>query len=80
MSSASQAINSLNQTINSFKSRVDVKVNDVNASTASIQATTNEIYRNIEAFKTNMLHGEQKQIAHENILRIDQLIKEQLLK
>ncbi|MBQ4557109.1 MAG: hypothetical protein IJA60_05635 [Clostridia bacterium] len=77
MSSASQAINSLNQTINSFKSRVDVKVNDVNASTASIQATTNEIYRNIEAFKTNMLHGEQKQIAHENILRIDQLIKEQ---
>lgn len=74
---ASQAINSLDQTINSFKSRVDVKVNDVNTSTANIQATTNRIYENIEKFKTEMLHGEEKQIAHENILRIDQIIKEQ---
>ena len=77
MSNALQAINSLDQTISSFKSRVDVKVNDVNASTASIQATTNRIYENIERFKTEMLHGEEKQIAHENILRIDQIIKEQ---
>ena len=42
MSNASQAINSLDQTINSFKSRVDVKVNDVNTSTANIQATTKQ--------------------------------------
>ena len=77
MSNASQAINSLDQTINTFKSRVDVKVNDVNTSTANIQATTNQIYENIERFKTEMLHGEEKQIAHENILRIDQIIKEQ---
>ena len=77
MSYASQAINSLNQTINSFKSRVDVKVNDVNTSTENIQATTNQIYANIEKFKKEMLHGEEKQIAHENILRIDQIIKEQ---
>ena len=77
MSNASQAIYSLDQTINSFKSRVDVKVNDVNVSTSNIQATTNQIYANIERFKTDMLHGEEKQIAHENILRIDQIIKEQ---
>ena len=77
MTGASQAINSLNETINSFKSRVDVKVNDVNVSTANIQATTNQIYANIEKFKTEMLHGEESQIAHENILRIDQIIKEQ---
>lgn len=77
MTGASQAINSLNETINSFKSRVDVKVNDVNVSTANIQATTNQIYENIEKFKTEMLHGEESQIAHENILRIDQIIKEQ---
>lgn len=57
MSNASQAINSLDRTINSFKSRVDVKVNDVNTSTANIQATTNRIYENIEKFKTEMLHG-----------------------
>lgn len=77
MSNASQVINSLNETINSFKSRVDVKVNDVNVSTANIQATTDQIYENIEKFKTEMLHSEESQIAHENILRIDQIIKEQ---
>jgi len=77
MSYAQQAINSLDQTINSFKSRVDVKVSDVSTSTSSIQATTNRIYENIERFKTDLMHGEESQIAHENILRIDQIIKEQ---
>ena len=77
MSNASQAINSLDQTINSFKSRVDVKVNNVQVSTSNIQATTDKIYENVNKFKTDMLHGEEKQIAHENILRIDQIIKEQ---
>ena len=77
MSYAQQAINSLDQTINSFKSRVDVKVSDVSTSTANIQATTNRIYENIERFKNDLMHGEESQIAHENILRIDQIIKEQ---
>jgi len=77
MANASQVINQLDQTINSFKSRVDVKVNNVHESTSSIQVTTDKIYENINKFKTDMLHGEEKQIAHENILRIDQIIKEQ---
>lgn len=77
MPNASQAINQLDQTISSFKSRVDVKVNNVHVSTSNIQATTDKIYENINKFKTDMLHGEEKQIAHENILRIDQIIKEQ---
>jgi len=77
MSYAQQAINNLDQTINSFKSRVDVKVSDVSTSTANIQATTNRIYDNIERFKNDLMHGEESQIAHENILRIDQIIKEQ---
>ena len=68
MSYAQQAINSLDQTINSFKSRVDVKVSDVSTSTANIQATTNRIYENIERFKNDLMHGEESQIAHENIL------------
>jgi uncharacterized membrane-anchored protein YhcB (DUF1043 family) len=77
MSNASSVINSLGQTISTFKSRVDVKVNNVHNSTVKIQATTDKIYENINKFKTDMLHGEEKQIAHENILRIDQIIKEQ---
>jgi hypothetical protein len=77
MSNASQAINHLDKTISSFKSRVDVKVGNVQTSTSRVQATTDKIYENIKKFKTDMLHGEEKQIAHENILRIDQIIKEQ---
>lgn len=74
---ATVAINALDQTVNNFKSRIDVKVSDVNTSTANIQATTNQIYENIEKFKVEMIHGEDSQIAHENVLRIDQIIKEQ---
>ena len=77
MASALYAINRLDETINSFKSRVDVKVTDVDNSTASIRSTADRIYENIERFKVDMLHGEETQIAHENILRIDQIIKEQ---
>lgn len=77
MSNASQVISSLDQTISTFRSRVDVKVQDVHSSTTNIRATTDRIYENISKFKTDMMHGEEKQIAHENILRIDQIIKEQ---
>jgi len=77
MSNAQQAINRLDETIGAFKSRVDVKVNNVQVSTSNIQATTDKIFENINKFKTDMVHGEEKQIAHENILRIDQILKEQ---
>lgn len=71
------AVNNLNETINGFKSRVDVKIDSVNTSTASIRATTDRIYDSISKFKTDMIQNEEKQIAHENILRIDQILKEQ---
>lgn len=77
MASSTQVINDLNQTIDSFKSRVDVKIGSVNTSTFNIRATTDRIYDNINKFRTDMLQNEEKQIAHENILRIDQIIKEQ---
>jgi hypothetical protein len=77
MAYASQAIQELDRTINSFKSRIDVKVNDVHNSSQSIQSTTDRIFENIMSFKTQMLEGEEKQIAHENVLRIDQILKEQ---
>lgn len=77
MSSSSNAVNNLNQTIGTFKSKVDVKIDSVNSSTASIQATTDKIYDSVNKFKTDMMQNEEKQLAHENILRIDQILKEQ---
>lgn len=71
------AINNLNQTIGSFKSKVDVKIESVNTSTASIKQTTDRIYDSISKFKQDMIQNEEKQLAHENIIRIDQILKEQ---
>lgn len=75
--SSYNAVNNLNETIGSFKSKVDVKIDSVNASTASIKATTDKIYDSISKFKQDMIQNEEKQLAHENILRIDQILKEQ---
>lgn len=76
-SSSYSAVNQLNQTIGSFKSKIDVKIDSVNASTSSIQKTTDKIYDSVSKFKQNMIQNEEKQLAHENILRIDQILKEQ---
>lgn len=77
MSNATQAINKLDATINSFKTKIDVKVNEVSRSSDEVQVTTDQIYQNISKFREQMYLSEEKQIAHENILRIDQMIKEQ---
>lgn len=75
--SSYNAVSNLNETIGLFKSKVDVKIESVNASTASIQATTDKIYDSISKFKQDMVQNEEKQLAHENILRIGQILKEQ---
>ena len=76
-SSSLIAVNNLNETIGSFKSKVDVKIDSVNTSTNSIKVTTDKMYAKVEEFKQNMINNEEKQLAHENILRIDQILKEQ---
>lgn len=77
MSNAQQAIYGLNDAISSIQSSVNVEVNKVSASTQTIQGTVDDIYRNIERFKETLECGEQTQLAHEHIMRIDQVIKEQ---
>ncbi len=76
-SSSYNAVSNLNETIASFKSKVDVKIESVNTSTANIKTTTNKVYDSVNRFKENMVQNEEKQLAHENILRIDQILKEQ---
>lgn len=76
-SSSYNAVNNLKETIGSFKSKVDVKIESVNTSTANIRQTTDKIYDSISKFKQDMIQNEEKQLAHENILRINQILKEQ---
>ena len=75
--SSYNAVNNLNKTIDSFKSKVDVKIDSVNVSTNNIKQTTDKIYDSISRFKQDMIQNEEIQLAHENILRIDQILKEQ---
>lgn len=76
MSEVSSAIYNLNNTINQFESNVDVHVSDIRQSSISVEKATDEIYKQINKFRKDMEHGEQSQLAHENIIRIDQIIKE----
>ena len=77
MSNASSLINQLDKSINSFENRVDGRVNSVYSSTAIVHSTATKIFDGIQRFKNDMMKGEQTQLAHENIMRIDQIIKEQ---
>lgn len=77
MSNASYLINQLDQSINSFENRVDGRVNSVYNATADVHSTATQIYEGIQKFRQDMMKGEQTQLAHENIMRIDQIIKEQ---
>ena len=77
MSQVSYAIQDLNSTINQFESNVDVHVNNIRQSSINVEQATKQIYDQISKFREDMEHGEQSQLAHENIIRIDQIIKEQ---
>ena len=77
MANVNSAINQLNGAVETFSSNVDVHVRNVDTSTRKIQETAESVYQKVDKFRTDIMHGEEKQIAHENIMRIDQIIKEQ---
>ena len=77
MSGASNAIYRLNESINSFQDRVSTPISNVYSSSVNVNDSTTQIYEGIQKFKTDMMHGEETQLAHENIIRIDQILKEQ---
>lgn len=76
MSNTQQIINELNATIGGFTGKVNVKIAEVNQSTAKIRATADTTLAEIRKFKTEMIENEQMQSAQENILRINQMIRE----
>ncbi len=77
MSNVYNVINNLNSSVEGFRSDVNVHVKNVDASTQKILQTAESVYQRVSKFRTDIMHGEEKQIAHENIMRIDQVVKEQ---
>ncbi|MDZ4169618.1 MAG: hypothetical protein U1E26_08175 [Coriobacteriia bacterium] len=77
MSNSSALISNLENVIGSFRSGVHVRIEQVDTSTANIQATTHRIYESVAQFRQDMIQSEEVQLAHENVIRIDQVLKEQ---
>lgn len=76
MSNVYNLINQLDGAVNSFEEKVNVHVHNVDVTTQHIQATTGKVYQKVQQFKDDLMKGEEKQIAHENIIRLDQVVKE----
>lgn len=77
MQSSRSAVNGLESTIGGFRSNIDGQMEQIHVTTSNIQQTTNEIYEKVSDFKQNMIKSEEVQLAHENVIRIDQVLKEQ---
>lgn len=77
MANVSGAINQLNNSVNSFDNQVGSLVVSVDKATEHIHSTSQSVYEKIKAFQNDIVRGEEVQIAHENIMRIDQSIKEE---
>ncbi len=77
MSSSQRAVNELNSVVSAFESKVDGKVSAVDSSMSKIKSTTDRVYNRISDFKREMIENEEKQLAHEIVIRLDQVLKEQ---
>lgn len=77
MQNSKSAIQGLESTIGGFRSSIDTQMDRIYVTTNNIQETTNQIYNSVSEFKQNMIKSEEVQLAHENIIRIDQVLKEQ---
>ncbi|MBQ9004329.1 MAG: hypothetical protein IJ087_21015 [Eggerthellaceae bacterium] len=77
MQSSRNAVNGLESTIGGFRSNIDGQMEQIYTTTASIQKTTDQIYQSVSEFRENMIKSEEVQLAHENVIRIDQVLKEQ---
>ena len=77
MSNVNSALSELNGSVQSFQSRVEIHVDNVDVSTKKVHSVAQDIYNKIQEFSTSIIRGEEQQLAHENIMRIDQIIKEQ---
>ena len=74
--SAQGVINELNSVIGGFTSQVDSKIKTIDQQTEIAKRTATSAWQKINAFKEGMIADEQMQAAHENILRLDQVIRE----
>ncbi len=75
--SSTGACQKLNDAIDRMQDKVHASVVKIEESSDNIRGTSEKTFNKISEFKDGMMLGEQKQLAHENSLRVDQELKEQ---
>lgn len=78
MSSTSSLVNALQNSAQSFASDVNEQTHKVHTALNKIDNTVNNVNKQISELREMIIEGEEKQLAHENVLRIEQQIAEQL--
>lgn len=76
MSNAQSVINELNSVIGGFTSQVDARIHTIDEQTETARQSAALAWEKINTFKEGVIRDEQMQAAHENILRLDQVIRE----
>lgn len=78
MASTSQYASQLNSAVNSLQSDVTAQAQKVDVALNAIDKTVNNVAQRIRDLRETIIKFEEKSIAQENILRIEQQINEQL--
>lgn len=74
---SSYYVQQLRQTVNDFDSKLQTRSREVENSTDVIATQTKQLYDKIDTFKNDMQQAEEKQLAHENVITLQQRIYEQ---
>lgn len=77
MNLGQSSIDELQQTVDTFRSHVDQHITAIDGVSTNIQTTTAQVAAEVEEFKKNMTMSEEVGLASENIMRLDQIAREQ---
>ena len=78
MASTQQLVSQLRSTVDSFQKGVTVQADKMHTAVNKIDSTVRNVDQKIKNLRTMIIQGEEKQLAHENVLQFDQRINEQL--
>lgn len=78
MASTTELINALNSTANAFINGVKTQANKMHDALTKIDSTVTSVDQKMTQLRKMIIEGEEKQLAHENVLQLEQKINEQL--
>lgn len=78
MAATYDLVNRLNNTANAFAQGVNTQANKMNNALNKIDTTVNNVDQKMTQLRKMIIEGEEKQLAHENVLKLEQRINEQL--